>query len=880
MNLLKKISYLLLLLSFSQVATAQTLRAYVSKAEEAYEDRNFSSALAYYQIVLEEEPDRLDALYYGGLSAHYLRSYRIAEEYLHRIPMDERRGEYKMTSYWLATIKKSLEKFDEAVDLFDAYAASDVANDDTRRRAKVEIQNCQWAKSAMTRPVKVEVYQLPEFVNSYYSDYAPFVLGDTIYYTSTAKVRVDTYKKKKKRKKKKRKKRRKKKKTKNIEYKLVTKVFRSINGEPGKPIRQNSRAENTFTANMAINSQGNRMYYSVCEQFNNGQDFRCDLYYRERMPGRDWGRPNRCPEPVNLAGYTSTQPAVGWDEKTGEDLLFFVSDREGGKGRMDLYMSRVSETGRISSPVNLKSINTEFDELTPFFDPHTQVLYFSSDGRKNLGGYDIFKSKKLEKGWETPENMGYPVNTSFDDIYYIVDPITATAFIASNREGSLCISPDRDCNLHDIYQLTHNIALTVSAFNEIDFSMLYGVTVTAVDMRKGVKEIYEMGNDEYKFELPLFPGRDYKIMVEKEGYDLGQIEINTDELLEEQNPKKYIFVRPLSSLIVRTFNGKTRRPVEDLSLKVTDLSDNSVKNYTISAGEFLSRIPVKTDREYKIEGLKDGFEPFEQVLSFKGYESQKEITRDLFFTPIGETIQAPPIVIAPPAVKKEEVQPSQTEEKSLTTQSITTTSNSIVTTTTTEELFPATVYFDNGAPNHKTHPNTTYKKTYEAYLNRKPRFVEGYARGLVGSEREDAKLEATRFFDEEIKTGYYGLIDLSDYILTVLQEGDKVELKVEGYSSPLANSKYNEALAKRRIKSVMNHFKYYKNGVFRPYLGDELVIKMAPYGETKADTAISDNETDRRSSVYSPKASKERRVEVTGIRIKTNDTTITSSSSE
>ncbi len=871
-----------LILAFvCQWGATQSLRAYVSKAEEAYEVRNYSSALAYYEIVLDEESDRLDALYYGGLSAHNLRSYKVAEEYFERIPEAERKEEYKMTNYWLATVKKSLEKFDEAIELFDTYANTPGGSLKSQRRARTEIQNCEWAKKAMAQPVKVEVYQLPETVNSYYSDYGPFIVGDTIYYTSTSKTRIELGKKKKKKKKKRKK--RAKKKNKHVEYKLVTKVFRSINGEEGRPIRQNSRAANTFTANFAMNAEGNRMYYSICEQLNQGQDFRCDLYYRERMPGRDWGRANKIQEPVNLPGSSSTQPAVGWDSETGQELLFFVSDRAGGKGNMDIWVSKVSSTGRISSPENLKEVNSDADELTPFFDPHNQTLYFSSDGRQNLGGYDIFRTIKGEKGWGEIENMGYPVNTSFDDLYYIVDPLTSTAYIASNRAGSLCISPDRDCNLHDIYQLTHHLSLSVSAFNEIDFSMLYGATVHIKDLNKGITEEYIMGNDEYKIDLPLFPSREYKIEISKGGYHPGYLEVNTNDLLDEGEPKKYVFLRPSSELVLRTFSAQTRKPIQDLQVEVRDMKDNISQKYTISSGEFMVRIPIQTDREYEIIGLKEGYDDNPHVLSFKGYESQKVLTRDLFLDIEGTnantealskvntpTKQESKVAVQNnrPAVQPKKatpVPPPATSKKAVPVPQ----QPKMAVNEIEEDIFPITLYFDNGAPHYKMHPNTSYGATFERYLKKKPRFEAGYASGLTGKERENAKLEASQFFEEEIKSGYYALVDLSDYLLTLLEGGEKVRLAVEGYTSPLANAKYNEALARRRIKTVINHFKYYKSGAFKPYLGNgKLIINATPYGEEKAATDISDNKSDVRSSIYSPKASKERRVVVTGVRVK------------
>jgi tetratricopeptide (TPR) repeat protein len=796
----------------------------MSKGMEAYKSENFSSALAYFQVVIEEAGGRTDALFYAGESARRMRSYNLAEKYLTDIPEEERREDFALTNYCLGLTKKSLEKFDEAIALFQQFANERHDISDYRQKALNEIKNCEWAKEMMKKPSKVELVHINEAVNSIYSDYAPVAIGDTLYYTSTAQVKVDLSKKKKK---KAGKPGSKKKKSKKVKEVLVTKIFRSVNGLTGEPIRQNSRDVNAFTANLAFNYAGNRMYYTVCDQLDEKKNiFRCELYYRDRQGNDDWGRAVRLSDDINMAGTNSTQPCIAYDAATKQETLIFASDRPGGKGKLDLWSSTLKSNGEFAAPINIAALNTEEDDFSPFFETDSKTLYFSSDGYQNFGGYDLFKSIKGEKDWEAPENLGYPINSSYDDAFYYVDKTTGKTYLASNRAGAFCVSPDKDCNLHDIYSLTNSAEILVSAFNEKDFSMIYGATLTLEDLTNGRKETIQMSPEEYKATLLVHPQHNHRLTITKDGYEEGSADIFPKDVSGE-NPKKYVFMKPWTQLVVRTLDANSKQPMNGMSIRVTDLKENKSKTYHLPSDKAEYSLPVKTDREYEVVAIKSGFDAVVDKVNFAGLKNEATITKDLFMKPFFGGL-------------------------------------------------PLTIYFDNDEPKetpgaHPTACTLTYEQAYQDYMGKKGEFIEQFSNGMMGTDKEIAKLEAARFFDSEIQSGYYDLLKLSENLLFALQNGEKIELHIEGYASPLADDHYNEQLAERRIQTILNHFHTYKEGALTKYTGSSLTIKRIPYGEKEVSDDVSDSKDDRRSSVYSPKASKERRVIIGGFRTPANN---------
>jgi outer membrane protein OmpA-like peptidoglycan-associated protein len=159
----------------------------------------------------------------------------------------------------------------------------------------------------------------------------------------------------------------------------------------------------------SISSDGTQLYLTREDAFNS------DIYISHFQKGK-WTKS----EPVNgqdiNTKYWESHASISHNGKT----LYFTSNRKDGFGEMDIYKSKLQENGQWGSPVNLGNvINTNLNEDTPFITESDSILYFSSQGHENMGGYDIFRSKLGASGqWSSPENIGYPCNTTDDDLFY------------------------------------------------------------------------------------------------------------------------------------------------------------------------------------------------------------------------------------------------------------------------------------------------------------------------------------------------------------------------------------------------------------------------------------------------------------------------------
>lgn len=177
-----------------------------------------------------------------------------------------------------------------------------------------------------------------------------------------------------------------------------------------------------------ISQDGRILYFTACNRPDGAG--RCDLYISYRKNG-GWSTPQNLGPAVNTSGY-ETQPCLSIDGQT----LYFVSDRSGGQGGLDIWRSTLVE-GRWSKPVNLgPGINTAGDEKSPFISFDNQSLYFASNGLVGMGGLDLFVCRRTaDTLWSQPQNLGYPINTSGDESSLIVSPDGRTAIFSSDQYG-------------------------------------------------------------------------------------------------------------------------------------------------------------------------------------------------------------------------------------------------------------------------------------------------------------------------------------------------------------------------------------------------------------------------------------------------------------
>lgn len=194
-----------------------------------------------------------------------------------------------------------------------------------------------------------------------------------------------------------------------------------------RPLRINNLPSDIDLGAAFISADGRKLYFTGCGQTRGSS---CDLYVSEYR-NDVWNTPYALGEGINTGSWES-QPCVSADGKE----LYFVSRRS---GNADIYRCLRNADGSWGQPQNLGApINTKGSEMAPFIHPDGRTLYFSSDTHLGMGGFDLFVSRRDENGeWQTPENLGFPINTSSDEINFFVAVDGRTAFISSQREGGV-----------------------------------------------------------------------------------------------------------------------------------------------------------------------------------------------------------------------------------------------------------------------------------------------------------------------------------------------------------------------------------------------------------------------------------------------------------
>ncbi len=304
-------------------------------------------------------------------------------------------------------------QFDSALMMYQQYYDNmkQSNNKTAMQKARRSMEQSNAAKRMVADRVPSVIYNIGDSINTKFPEYRPLLSQkeSILFYTSRRKITAGGAIDEK-------------------DFYFYEDVYSSkkTDGEWGEGKRLtsfiNSSYHNAFV--------GNGIHGSQVIVFN-GKKNGGDLFYM-RYDGKDWEKPVAFPKEIN----TKWRESCGCFSRTG-DTLFFVSNRKDKSlGGGDIYFSHRCGRNKWTEPVNLgDKINTPYDEYGISLDPSGNTLFFSSKGHENMGGYDIFQIKMTDKGWSEPENLGYPINTPFDDLFYIMSHDQCTGYFSSNREG-------------------------------------------------------------------------------------------------------------------------------------------------------------------------------------------------------------------------------------------------------------------------------------------------------------------------------------------------------------------------------------------------------------------------------------------------------------
>lgn len=317
--------------------------------------------------------------------------------------------------YTLGQLYMDEERYQEALDQFARLEKYRDVRAEIRQQAARQMESCEFAIEAMKNPVPFDPKNLGEGVNTWMSEYYPSITVDGQQLLFTREVQTDPSKR-------------------GQEDFFIS----EWDGEHWRPARAMSHINTPGNEGApAISPDGQTMVFTACDFYGSYGPERdgygsCDLFYTYKM-GNGWARAQNMGSKINTAHWES-QPSISADGKT---LYFVRGNRNPAQRNSNIYMSQLNDDGEWESPIKLSAtINTERNEESVLIHPDGKTLYFSSNGHPGMGGLDIFKSTRIgENEWTTPENVGYPINTSGDENSLLVSPMGDIAFFASDRPG-------------------------------------------------------------------------------------------------------------------------------------------------------------------------------------------------------------------------------------------------------------------------------------------------------------------------------------------------------------------------------------------------------------------------------------------------------------
>jgi hypothetical protein len=636
------------LLICCQAVFGQSLKKLLKQGDEAMKDKDFFSAAQIYNQVILIDSTQLDYLYLYATARRLNFDIDIALHFYQKVYKIDNAKQFPETPFWIGELLKSKAQYKEAKKYFNKYTTKNrksktAALKKLAEKSQLESESCDLSLIMMKNPVPVSIEHLDSNVNSKVSEYAP-IEADSLLYFSSLRDKKNNDKN-------------------DIPF---NRVFISKKDSANSKHKWKRAYEmdsiinqrGVHIANTSFNKNFTHVFFAECTQ-KNTSTFACKIYSSNYVNGK-WSAPAPLPAPVNLEGTTSTQPCI--TEINGEPYLFFASDRNGGQGGMDIWYAKQTSDETFSNPVNAgKEVNSYEDEITPYYEPVTRTLYFSSNHHKGMGAFDVFKSQYKDGNFTTPENAGYPINSPLNDIYYSINSRKDRAYLSSNRPGSYFEEKQSCCN--DIY----SFAIT-------------------------------------------------------------------------------------------------------------------------------------------------------------------------------------------PLVKWDSIQPPIDTVKQIMNQ--------------LKVLVPLTLYFHNDEPDAKTRATTTprnYKQTCLDYLAMLPLYRKEFSKGFKGDTQTIAINRVENFFEDSVQAGLNDLERFSLLLEDVLRRGETVKVTMKGFCSPLASTDYNVNLAKRRVCSLENYFRQYKDSLFIPYLEKgKLIFFEEDIGELPKST-VSDDYYDTRNSIYNPRAACERKIQIIAV---------------
>lgn len=408
--------------SFAQITNTRKWRKTESDSMQyaliMYDEKEYLAALPIYEKLYYAHPEEMFLKFVYGRCCIY-RSDKHEEALKLLTEVYEKNKKAENIEFDLAKAYHLNYKFDESIAIADQYLANKRAFPDDKIAAEQIKKYCNNAKVLYANPTNAKITHAGSVLNTEFEEYVPVVSADESIMIFTYVGKESTGGRQNKL-------------MQPFEYgDYYEDVFwsRKKNGEWTKPVPISNINTNTHDAAIAISPDGQKLFV-----YRDNGDDHGDIYI-SYLKDTTWSVPTKILGEVNSFSWEGSC-SLSSDGKT----LYFSSERSGGYGGRDIYKASLQADSTWGKIVNLgDSINTALDDDAPYIHPDGVTLFYSSKGKNSMGGFDIFEAKMDTKDsvFRNPRNLGYPINTTDDDIYYVLAANGKTGYYASGKKGGV-----------------------------------------------------------------------------------------------------------------------------------------------------------------------------------------------------------------------------------------------------------------------------------------------------------------------------------------------------------------------------------------------------------------------------------------------------------
>lgn len=402
--------------STSTVFQKGTAKYLISEGKRYYNEGNYRISLVKFREALSKDKGNAEATYWLAECHLSLGNYEKAKGYVEEA-LAKQKDVNKEAYFLLGTCQHRMNLLDDAITSYKMALGSLTEVESKQLKVQFHLDECERAKEMIATPVKVKIMGMSARINTAFEETAPTLSpdGKAFYFVSR---RADN-------------------KGGGIspgDQRYFEDIYVSLWNDSTNSWDQASndadliKRINTkgMDAISHISADGNTMYLTINTMVMKSpkpKTKHSDIFYCRKNNKGTWNSPKSLGKPINSVYF---EAAVSYT--ADGNTAYFVSERIGGKGRADIYVSYKDGNGW-SKPENLgDSINTSGNETTVFTSADGEYLFFSSTGHEGMGGYDVYVAKKNGDTWDKPVNLGYPINTVSDETHFVYYPALKRAY--------------------------------------------------------------------------------------------------------------------------------------------------------------------------------------------------------------------------------------------------------------------------------------------------------------------------------------------------------------------------------------------------------------------------------------------------------------------